>query len=88
MPKSNVPDAWNDLSSDEIAQRLIDLGLVLCKADRVLVCVHCKYSLQPSGQIVSKHLREKHSLPASLGLGVQFRALRDLADENEASYIH
>lgn len=64
MSESNVPDAYNDLSPDEIARRLSGLGLVLCEADGVLICVHCKYSLQLSGQTVSKHLWEKHSVPA------------------------
>ena len=83
MSKSNVPDAWNDLSSDEIVGRLSDLGLVLCKADVVVVCFHCKYSLQPSGQTVSKHLWEKHSLPAKdrAGLNAFVRGL-ELQDPN------
>jgi hypothetical protein len=59
-----MPDVWNDLSSDELAGQLSDLGLVLCEADGVLVCVHYKYSLQPSGQTVSKYLWEELSLPA------------------------
>jgi hypothetical protein len=86
MSKSNTTDAWNDLSPNEICQRLSDLGLVLCKADGVLICLHCKYSLQPSGQTVSKHLWEKHSLPAKdrAGLNAFVRGL-DLQDPNTIS---
>jgi hypothetical protein len=49
----------------------------------VLVCVHCKHSLQPSGQTVSKHLWEKHSLPAKdrAGLNAFVRSL-ELQDPN------
>lgn len=64
MSSSNVVNAWIDLSPDEVRQRLTALGLILCEADGVMICVHCKYALQPSGQTVSKHLWEKHSLPA------------------------
>jgi hypothetical protein len=83
MSKSDLPDAWSDLSSDKIPRRLSDLGLVLCEADRVLVCVHCKYSLQPLGQTVSKHLWEKHCLPAKdrAGLNAFVRSL-ELKDPN------
>jgi hypothetical protein len=83
MSKSNFPDRWSDLSSDEIPRRLSDLGLVLCEADGVLVCAHCKCSLQPSGQTVSKHLWEKHSLPAKdrAGLNAFVRGL-ELQDPN------
>lgn len=83
MSNSNVSDAWIDLSPDDICRRLRDLGLVLCEADGVLVCIHCKYSLQPSGQTVSKHLWEKHSLPAKdrAGLNAFVRGL-DLQDPN------
>lgn len=86
MSKSNVSDAWNDLSPDEICRRLSDLGLILCEADGVLVCIHCKYSPQPSGQTVSKNLWEKHSLPAKdrAGLNSFVRGL-ELQDSNVLS---
>jgi hypothetical protein len=45
MAKSNISDAKNDLSPHEICQRLSDLGIVLCEADGVLVCIHYKHSL-------------------------------------------
>lgn len=86
MSKSNVCAAWDDLSSDEIRQRLSDLGLVLCEVDGVIICVRCRYALQPSGQTVSKHLWEKHSLPAKdrAGLNAFVRGL-GLQDPNGLS---
>lgn len=79
MSESNVPDAYNDLSPDEIARWLDGLGLVLCEADGVPICVHYKYSLQASGQTVSKHLWENHSTPAKdrAGLNAFVRGLYD-----------
>jgi hypothetical protein len=86
MSKSNVSDAWDGLSPDVVCRRLSDLGLVLCEADGVLVCIHCKYALQPSGQTVSKHLWEKHSLPAKdrASLNAFIRSL-ELQDPNVLS---
>lgn len=65
MPQPASPTVWTQLPSDEIRLRLDSVGLVLPESDRILICKHCKYALQPSGQTVSKHLWEKHSLPAS-----------------------
>lgn len=81
-PPKNV-NAWLDLSPAEVHQRLADLGLVLCEDDRLIVCNHCKYALQPSGQTVSKHLWEVHSLPAKdrTGLNAFVRGLK-LQDPN------
>jgi hypothetical protein len=62
---------------------LSGIGLVLCKSDQVLICSPCQYALQPSGQTVSKHLWERHSLPAKdrAGLNAFVRGL-DLPDPN------
>jgi hypothetical protein len=84
MSKSNASEVRNDLSPDGICRRLgDDLGLVFCEANGVLVCIHCKYALQPSGQTVSKRIREKHSLPAKdrAGLNSFVRGL-ELRDPN------
>jgi hypothetical protein len=79
-------NAWLDLSPAEVHQRLADLGLVLCGDDRVIVCNHCRYALQPSGQTVSKHLWEIHSLPAKdrTGLNAFVRGLK-LQDPNKVA---
>jgi len=83
MSSSKTVNAWLDLSPAEVHQRLAHLGLVLCEDDRLVVCNHCKYAPQPSGQTVSKHLWEVHCLPAKdrTGLNAFVRGLK-LQDPN------
>jgi hypothetical protein len=49
---------------DKICQRLLGLCLLLPREDEAFICSRCMYALQPLGQIVSKHLWEKHFIPA------------------------
>lgn len=83
MPQPVSTTVWTQLPNDEIRLRLDSIGLVLSESDRILICKHCKYALQPSGQTVSKHLWEKHSLPARdrAGLNAYIRSLA-LQDPN------
>jgi hypothetical protein len=64
MPPLQRSDAWSDLSKSRVNRRLRGMGLILCELDGVLICSQCKYALQPSGETVSKHLWEKHRMPA------------------------
>jgi hypothetical protein len=64
MSSSNNTDPWTHLSQDAVLRRLESIGLILCRVDSVIICICCKYALQPYGQTVSKHLWEKHSIPA------------------------
>lgn len=71
MADSELPTVWDDLSKDEVDRRFESIGLVLCRPDQVLICISCKYALQPSGQTVSKHLWEKHSTSARDRVGLK-----------------
>jgi hypothetical protein len=83
MPQPESADVWTQLPRDESRRRLDSIGLVLSESDRILICKHCRYALQPSGQTVSKHLWEKHLLPARdrAGLNAFIRSLA-LQDPN------
>jgi hypothetical protein len=83
MPQPKSTSVWTHLPKEEVCQRLSSIDLALYESDRVLICTRCKYALQPSGQTVSKHLWEKHFLPAKerVGLNLFVRNL-DLPDPN------
>lgn len=83
MPQLKPTNVWTQLSKEEVCQRLTSIDLALYESDRVLVCTRCKYALQPTGQTVSKHLWEKHFLPAKERAGLnQFVRNLDLPDPN------
>ena len=69
--------------TDEDAAKLASWGLNLNAPEPVLICITCRYALQPSGDTVNKHLWEKHSIPTSArpGLGALLRSLQ-LSDPN------
>jgi hypothetical protein len=86
MSQSKASDDWGALSPEQMHRRLSQLGLVLCENDRIVICKHCKYALQPSGQTVSKHLWEKHSVPAKDRAGLNaFVGSLKLQDPNSVS---
>jgi hypothetical protein len=86
MPRPGPLNAWSDLSTREVNRRLRDIGLVVCKSEEVLICTRCKYALQPSGQTVSKHLWEKHCIPAKERAGLYaFVQSLDLPDPNSVT---
>lgn len=83
MPRPEPLNAWSDLSKREVNCRLRDIGLVLSEPKEVLICTRCKYALQSSGQTVSKHLWEKHCMPAKERSGLNaFVQNLDLPDPN------
>ncbi|KAM0722086.1 hypothetical protein Q7P37_003012 [Cladosporium fusiforme] len=57
--------AWSMMNQNDLTQKLHRLGLILNEPEPALICQQCKYALQPSGIRVSKHLAEKHAIPAS-----------------------
>jgi hypothetical protein len=57
--------AWTFMNENDLVQKLQKLGLTLNHPEPALICNECKYALQPSGIRVSKHLAEKHGVPAS-----------------------
>lgn len=83
MSPSQPVDAWSDLTNNGANRQLRSLSLVLCESNEMLICIHCKYALQPSGETVSKHLWEKHRTPAKerAGLNAFVRGL-NLPDPN------
>lgn len=53
------------MNEKDLTHKLHRLGLILNQPEPALICRQCKYALQPSGLRVSKHLAEKHAIPAS-----------------------
>jgi hypothetical protein len=53
------------MNEKDLAHKLHELGLMVNRPEPALICRQCKYALQPSGIRVSKHLAEKHAVPAS-----------------------
>lgn len=86
MPRSEPADAWTYLSKDEICCRLCSIGPVLCESDQVLICIRCKYALQPSGQTAPKHLWEKYLLPAKESVALN-RFVRNLSLPDPVSLL-
>lgn len=80
---SQTPTPRFHLLQDEACQSLLGLGLVFSRADDALICSHCMYALKPFGQTVSKHLWEKHSVPAKERSGLNALVLKlKLPDPN------
>jgi hypothetical protein len=80
---SQTPTPRPHLLQDEDYQSLLGLGLVLSRSDDALICSHCMYALKPFGQTVSKHLWEKHSVPAKERSGLNALVLKlKLPDPN------
>lgn len=80
---------WKTLPQAHLDRKLTTLGLHLDRTERVIICIQCKYSLQPSGEAVSKHLWEKHKVPAEArrGLNPFVRSLQ-LPDPNKLDLRH
>jgi hypothetical protein len=57
--------AWSFMSDNDVVRKLKKLGLILNHPEPALICSRCKYALQPSGVRVSRHLAERHNVPAS-----------------------
>ena len=53
------------MNEEDLSCKLHRLGLILNRPEPALICWQCKYALQPNGTRVSKHLAEKHAVPAS-----------------------
>ena len=94
---ANHDQDWSSLGPVEIGQRLASLGLYLNRPEPTLICQLCKYSLQPSGEGVSKHLGNKHNVALSLrkGLNAFVESLKfpdpntlDLRDEGSVPHPH
>jgi hypothetical protein len=48
----------------DLARKLHGLGLVLNRPEPAIICIRCKFALQPSGASVSRHIADKHDVPA------------------------
>jgi len=57
--------AWSFMSENDVVRKLEKLGLILNHPEPALICSRCKYALQSRGVRVSRHLAEKHNVPAS-----------------------
>jgi hypothetical protein len=57
--------AWSLMNEEDFTHKLHKLGLISNWPEPALICRHCRHALQPSGTRVSKHLAEKHAIPAS-----------------------
>lgn len=68
---------------DTPESRLKSLELYLSRPELAIVCMRCKYALQPKGDRVSRHLWEKHHVPIEDRKGlVSLVASLDLQDPN------
>ena len=47
----------------DLTRKLHGLGLVLNRPKPAIICIRCKFALQPSGASVSRHIAEKHGVP-------------------------
>lgn len=63
-PLPAVSCKWTDLSAQDVETKLKTLGLYINTPERAVICRRCQYALQPSGEAVTRHLGEKHNLPA------------------------
>ena len=61
---------WRSLPAEEVVRRLATLGLYLNAPESAIICTRCEYALQPSGARVTKHLGEKHRVPANARHGL------------------
>ena len=61
---------WAGLSAQDIETKLTILGLYINTPERAVICRKCQYALQPAGDAVTRHLGEKHKLPARERRGV------------------
>jgi hypothetical protein len=57
--------AWSLMNEKDLVDKLHKLGLIVNRPEPALICRQCRYALQLSGIRVSKHLAEKHAVPAS-----------------------
>lgn len=48
----------------DLARKLHGLGLVLNRPEPAIICIRCKFALQPNGTSVSRHIADKHDVPA------------------------
>jgi hypothetical protein len=81
---TNTTQKWENLDPEDMDSRLATLGLCLNKPESAIICMRCKYALNPSAVGISKHLWEKHQVPpaARKGLKVFVVSLR-LDDPNK-----
>ena len=64
LSRPRGPRSWTALSPSELECRFAFLGLYLDTTAPAILCRVCGYALKPSAEGVSKHLWEKHQIPA------------------------
>lgn len=69
---------WSPLSREQQIERLASLGLHLNQPEPVIICCTCQYAIQGSGDRISRHVGEKHGIPAEARRGLT-AFLRSLA---------
>ena len=75
---------WESLPEEDIRCRLIVLGLHWDKDAGAIICISCQYALQTKGERVSKHLGERHDIPAKARKGLSaFMKHLSLPDPNQ-----
>jgi hypothetical protein len=47
----------------DLARKLHGLRLVLNRPEPAIICIRCKFALQPSGASVSGHIANTHNVP-------------------------
>ena len=57
--------AWSFISDNDVVRKLEKLRLIINYPEPTLICSRYKYALQLSGVRVSRHLAERHNVPAS-----------------------
>jgi hypothetical protein len=75
---------WTSFTTEQLNAKLGSLGLFINKPEHVVICIRCCYALQPSGASVSKHVGDKHSIPAAARKGLKaFIASLHFEDPNK-----
>jgi hypothetical protein len=52
------------MHENELARKLHRLGFVLNCPEHAIICIRCKFALEPNSASVSRHIVDKHDVPA------------------------
>ena len=58
----DVRHAWSFMHEIDLARKLHGLGLVLNRPEPAIICIRCKFALQPSSASVLRHIADTHDV--------------------------